>query len=234
LFFIALCAVLITLVYIYVAKTKRKNCKAETIMDHYSLSRILSGLICCCFIIVRLYFTVRYSDKSAPNKKINTPVDQERRLSYVIRRLIILPLLLIVTWLYYALNPSWMLLFILPCPEIILYGITIIGFIGIAFLIWVHLYLGKEWSAALQIKEGHQLIISGPYSKIRHPMYTALFTVYLCFALVSMNLLIILFTVLAITSLAVRVSKEEKLLISEFGDRYRNYMEHTGRYFPKF
>ena len=203
-------------------------------MDPYTLSRTLSGLVCCSFIIVRLYFTFRYRDKSDPDKKINAQADHEGKLSYVIRRLIILPLLLIVTWLYYVLNPSWMKIFILPFPESILYGITLIGFIGIAFLIWVHIYLGKEWSAALQIKEGHQLITSGPYSKIRHPMYTALFSVYLCFALVSMNLLIILFTILAITSLALRVSKEEEVLISEFGDRYRNYMEHTGRYFPKF
>ena len=124
--------------------------------------------------------------------------------------------------------------FTLPLPEIVLWILTVIAFMAIAFLIWVHIYLGKEWSASLKIREGHQLIISGPYSKIRHPMYTALFTIYLSFALVSGNLLIIVPTILAIISLAVRVKKEEDVLITEFGDQYRNYMLHTGRFFPRF
>ncbi len=203
-------------------------------MDHYSLSRTLSGLICCSFIIVRLYFTVRYRDKTDPDKKIKAPADQEGRLSYMLRRMIFLPLILIFTWSYFIFNPSWMKSFTLPLPEIVLWILTVIAFMAIAFLIWVHIYLGKEWSASLKIREGHQLIISGPYSKIRHPMYTALFTIYLSFALVSGNLLIIVPTILAIISLAVRVKKEEDVLITEFGDQYRNYMLHTGRFFPRF
>jgi protein-S-isoprenylcysteine O-methyltransferase Ste14 len=107
------------------------------------------------------------------------------------------------------------------------------GIVGTTFLIWVNLSLGKEWSANLMIKNEHKLIKSGPYSKIRHPMYTSLFIIYLSFALLTCNYIIIILTLLAIISLIIRIPKEEKMLISEFGEDYKNYMLSTGRFFPK-
>ncbi|MGA6956537.1 MAG: isoprenylcysteine carboxylmethyltransferase family protein, partial [Candidatus Acidiferrales bacterium] len=45
---------------------------------------------------------------------------------------------------------------------------------GALFAIWARHTIGKEWSAEVQIKEGHRLIRSGPYAHIRHPIYTGL------------------------------------------------------------
>ncbi len=45
---------------------------------------------------------------------------------------------------------------------------------GVLFAIWARRTIGKDWSAEVQIKEGHQLIRSGPYAHIRHPIYTGL------------------------------------------------------------
>jgi len=111
--------------------------------------------------------------------------------------------------------------------------VTVIGFLGIGFLIWVHICLGKEWYANLKLRNAHSLIKSGPYSKIRHPMYTALFIIYLSIALISTNLIIIILMVLTIISIIIRLPKEEEMLIFEFGDEYKNYMNNTGRFFPK-
>ena len=126
-----------------------------------------------------------------------------------------------------------MQVFIIPLSETILWIMTVIGFAGIAFLIWVHLCLGKEWYANLKLRSDHLLIKSGPYSKITHPMYTALFIIYLSMAFISANFLIIILVLFTIISLIIRLPEEE-LLISEFGDDYRNYMKNTGRFFPKF
>jgi protein-S-isoprenylcysteine O-methyltransferase Ste14 len=45
---------------------------------------------------------------------------------------------------------------------------------GVLFAIWARRTIGKDWSAEVQIKEGHQLIRSGPYTRIRHPIYTGI------------------------------------------------------------
>lgn len=110
---------------------------------------------------------------------------------------------------------------------------AILGLCGIAFLIWVHACLGKEWSVNLQLNDDHRLIRSGPYSRIRHPMYTALFSVYLGLGLISSNYVIIILMIIAIISLAIRIPKEENMLIEKFGDEYKTYMENTGKLFPK-
>ncbi len=65
-------------------------------------------------------------------------------------------------------------------------------------------------------------------------MYTALFIIYLSMALISTNILLIILIISAIISIIIRLPEEEEMLISEFGDDYKNYMKNTGRFFPKF
>ncbi len=43
---------------------------------------------------------------------------------------------------------------------------------GIALAIWARVHLGRNWSPAPALKEGHELVTSGPYKLIRHPIYT--------------------------------------------------------------
>ena len=45
---------------------------------------------------------------------------------------------------------------------------------GVAFAIWARRHIGKNWSAQVMICSEHQLIRSGPYARIRHPIYTGL------------------------------------------------------------
>jgi protein-S-isoprenylcysteine O-methyltransferase Ste14 len=46
--------------------------------------------------------------------------------------------------------------------------------LGIAFAIWARFYIGQNWSSAVSIKVGHQLIRTGPYAWVRHPIYSGL------------------------------------------------------------
>jgi len=45
---------------------------------------------------------------------------------------------------------------------------------GLLFSVWARRYLGRNWSRAVTIKKDHELITSGPYSLVRHPIYTGL------------------------------------------------------------
>ena len=108
------------------------------------------------------------------------------------------------------------------------------GITGILLLTWVHAHLGKEWSVNLWLNDDHRLIKTGPYARVRHPMYSALFLVYLGLGIITANYLILVFIILSIISIYRRIPDEEKMLKDKFGDEYVDYSRRTGKLFPKF
>ena len=83
------------------------------------------------------------------------------------------------------------------------------------------------------LRQEHQVITSGPYSRVPPPLYTAIYGLGLSLALVSANWFFVAFLVLSLVGLCLRVPKEERMLLDQFGDEYRAYMQRTGRFFPK-
>jgi len=111
--------------------------------------------------------------------------------------------------------------------------------IVLALSIWLfvaaHRDLGENWSMILAIKKGHSLVKTGIYKKIRHPMCTHFWIWVIAQGIVLANGLVLAFGIAAWGLLYfIRVLKEEEMLIAEFGDGYREYMENTGRVIPKF
>ena len=54
---------------------------------------------------------------------------------------------------------------------------------GLLFAIWAREHLGSNWSRSVTIKQGHELITSGPYAVVRHPIYTGILTGFLSMAI---------------------------------------------------
>jgi protein-S-isoprenylcysteine O-methyltransferase Ste14 len=106
---------------------------------------------------------------------------------------------------------------------------------GGAILYWSAKHLGKFDSGKVAIAEDHILIESGPYSRVRHPGYTATFLLALAVFFILLNVLLIANLVVAAVYFVYRAQLEEKLLSSQdgFGDEYSSYMSRTGRFFPK-
>lgn len=96
-----------------------------------------------------------------------------------------------------------------------------------------HIELGKNWSISLDLREGHQLVTSGLYRHVRHPMYTSIFLYALGQALVVPNWIVGPANLVAFFVLfAVRVQSEEQMMADKFGDQYRNYLAKTKRLIP--
>ena len=135
--------------------------------------------------------------------------------------------------LFYVLDVqliSWSY-FLLPL-EIRVLGV-ILGVMSVLCALWVHRTLASSYSATLEVYEDHQLVTAGPYTRVRHPLYSAHALFNAGMVLVSANWILLLFPVIAIPFTYWRLSKEEAMLIEQFGDQYREYIKRTGRLFPK-
>jgi protein-S-isoprenylcysteine O-methyltransferase Ste14 len=84
--------------------------------------------------------------------------------------------------------------------------------------------LGKQWSLAARVLEGHKLITAGPYNVVRNPIYTGMFGMLLATGLaVSHWIGLIIGVVVFMLGTAVRVRSEEKLLREMFGEQFEAY-----------
>ncbi|WP_198174960.1 isoprenylcysteine carboxylmethyltransferase family protein [Spirosoma arboris] len=85
----------------------------------------------------------------------------------------------------------------------------------------------------LEIRPQHQLVVSGLYRYVRHPMYADMLLWVVSFGLLTANWFYSLTMSVGMTILfVVRIPDEEKLMIDQFGDQYRHYMKTTKRLIP--
>jgi protein-S-isoprenylcysteine O-methyltransferase Ste14 len=106
--------------------------------------------------------------------------------------------------------------------------------VGVALAIWARYCLGEYWSARVTLKEGHQLIRTGPYAFVRHPIYTGMLLASTGTALVAGESRGILAIVLLLAAHSRKAAREEALLTTEFGEKYAAYQRSTGFLFPRF
>jgi protein-S-isoprenylcysteine O-methyltransferase Ste14 len=111
---------------------------------------------------------------------------------------------------------------------------AVITLLGVLFAIWARFTIGKEWSAEVQIKEGHQLIRAGPYARIRHPIYTGILLALCGTAIVIGEYRAILGVVVFLAGFARKGKKEERFLAREFGPAFDEHRRRTGFFLPRF
>jgi len=103
--------------------------------------------------------------------------------------------------------------------------------IGIGFAIWARVYLGRNWSPRPAVKEHHELVTTGPYAYVRHPIYTGIMLAMLGSALIGTIFGIVMLIVISI-NFALRIGKEEKLMLELFPSQYPEYQKRTKRLVP--
>jgi protein-S-isoprenylcysteine O-methyltransferase Ste14 len=103
---------------------------------------------------------------------------------------------------------------------------------GLGFAIWARIHIGQFWSATVALKEDHQLIRSGPYALVRHPIYTGILTGLLgtAIALGQLNGCVALTTLHLIFLWKSR--REEHLMIQAFGEEYIQYRRQVPAFLP--
>jgi protein-S-isoprenylcysteine O-methyltransferase Ste14 len=122
----------------------------------------------------------------------------------------------------------------IPLSLPFLYTGIALTWLGVAFAIWARSAIGQNWSGRVTVKVDHQLIQSGPYAFVRHPIYSGLLLANMGAALFIGQWRCLAALLIFLAEISRKASKEERFMLAEFGDRYEKYRHRTGFLIPKF
>ncbi len=109
----------------------------------------------------------------------------------------------------------------------------ILALSGVVFAIWARVALGKNWSGTVvTIKKDHQLIESGPYAYVRHPIYAGFLTAAVGTALTIGTLASFLAVLFLLAAFIIRIKREEKMMTAQFLNEYPLYITRTKALIP--
>ena len=103
---------------------------------------------------------------------------------------------------------------------------------GVAFSIWARLMLGGNWSSAVTVKENHELVRSGPYRFVRHPIYTGILLGMLGSAVQRGWVHCFVGVLLCVLSFWLKSQIEEQFMVQSFGEQYERYRHEAKALVP--
>ncbi len=110
---------------------------------------------------------------------------------------------------------------------------TILIFIGGSFMCAGRYFLGKGGVLIITIEEDHKLVTNGPYSLVRHPIYSGIIFLFLGYTLSFCSIIgTVIITSFFIFWFRKRIELEERMLIQKYGYEYLSYMNKTSRLIP--
>src|SRR5262249_19999548 len=120
-------------------------------------------------------------------------------------------------------------------PEVLglLWTGVLLTAVGVGIGVWARLSLGTNWSGMVTLKKDHELVRTGLYRWIRHPIYTGILVGFLGTELIKGNLRGLLGLLILWLSFYFKARREEKFLRQEFGEGFEGHARHTGMFLPK-
>ena len=103
---------------------------------------------------------------------------------------------------------------------------------GLGFAVWARVHLGRNWSGSVTVKESHELIRTGPYGLVRHPIYTGLIAAVLGTAIASGTVRAALAVAIIAASFFHKLRIEEGFMRETFPDEYPRYAAAVPRLIP--
>lgn len=107
-------------------------------------------------------------------------------------------------------------------------GLCLVGF-GFAF--WARVHIGRNWGMPMSLRQGHELVTSGPYAYVRHPIYTGIMLAMIGSAL-SIGVLWLLLFALYFVYFIFSARTEEKMMVAQFPGAYPAYRRRTKMLIP--
>ena len=137
----------------------------------------------------------------------------------------------LIAWLFWPLALEWAYF---PVPSAMRWLGVALLLPALAFFAWSFWSLGANYRGGVGLYDAHELVTTGPYLWIRHPIYTAFIGIMLLVPLLSANWVLGLSGLLLVVSIATaRIPTEERQLHERFGPAWERYRERTGRLVPR-
>jgi protein-S-isoprenylcysteine O-methyltransferase Ste14 len=187
-------------------------------------SATLFPIATCCWLVFFLYWAISaLSSKAA--KKTESGAERLQRM---------VPLAVAYVLLFYQRATfGWLdKRFVPDSSAAAVLGVSLTA-AGVAFAIWARWHLGANWSAIVSIREQHELIRSGPYRRVRHPIYTGMLLAMAGTALVLGEMRGLLAFAITLFAFYWKARKEEAWLTREFGERFNAHVKQTGMFLPR-
>jgi len=191
------------------------------------LFRILVVLLMIAFILHRGYYSRKY-----PSSEDETTDElSSSRGSTFSAIIFVLALIATLVYIIFPNLVSWASIQLPAWVRWLGVGIAVAGFL---LLEWSHRALGRNWSDQPRITETQQLVQSGPYRWIRHPIYTSFLLILGSTLLITANWFVGGLWIAAVSSDGlIRIRYEEAAMLKKFGDAYIDYQRRTGLILPR-
>jgi protein-S-isoprenylcysteine O-methyltransferase Ste14 len=135
------------------------------------------------------------------------------------------------------------ILFLLPFADRRSIGVMMVGSVvrglglvlcglGFALMLWSRIALGRMYSGEITIQKGHQLITTGLYRYIRHPVYLGILCFALGFSVLFRSWIGLAAMIPIVGGLLFRIKDEEAALHKEFGQEWEAYCKQSWRFIP--
>ena len=192
------------------------------------LFRILYAALLIGFVAHRAYYTRKF-----PARENETLTRLSNSTSSKAAN--ILALLALISSAIYIIAPSYVAWASIPLPSYARWlgvGIALTGFL---LLELSHRALASNWSDQPRITQSQQFIRTGPYRKIRHPIYTSFLLILGSSLLITSNWLVGLLWIASVgLDISARIRFEERAMQDQFGQEFTEYKTTTGILFPRF
>lgn len=183
------------------------------------MNTIFISIPILCWAIFWVYWIVNTSNQKETKTEAHISVTLPYRLLWGLAFII----LIISAHASFKNAPAWMALSITG---------DAIAVIGLLVCIWARKTLAGNWSMQLDAKKGHELITSGPYAYVRHPIYTGFLLLFLGAAMTVGNSGAAIGFLILLIGCYIRIRLEEKFMIQIFGKKYAEYKKHVKALIP--
>jgi len=183
-----------------------------------------AGVIGDLWALFGLYWLV-----SALNRK-----KTKRRELWIQRLVYVVPLLAAFLLIYRrGFGNGWLGTRFVPDTPLVEWLGVLLTAAGVGIACWARYHLGANWSGVVTLKEGHELIRTGPYRTIRHPIYTGILLAFLGNVVALGEVRGLIGFVIIWLSFYIKARREESFLAQEFGPNFNEHTQHTGMFLPQ-
>ena len=103
---------------------------------------------------------------------------------------------------------------------------------GLGFTCWARVHIGRNWSAVVTVKQDHELVRTGPYGIVRHPIYSGLLLAFLGTAVARGDWLALLAVPLVLFAFLRKIRLEERWMMEQFPRDYPEYRAKVAALIP--